>query len=261
MLLQRSLLHEEVRSQMESFQCVCGDASVKYGLNESDCWPSLQFDWVVEAFCAQLPPKLFFFPFHSIQLSVPLFQILQALDSLFSFKWLQEIATAILQDTCLVQLSHWHNKLVPPFQSTGLRGQWRPAPQIHQKNEHFVPQSAMTRQFHTMERFFSQMAAAGANAVSVRLQRRWRRIDWSSDTSSACLSACGSLLRRLSISLHAWRPSPAVNKHPNNITPPCRHTHTHSHTHTRPAMPARRTFSFCSVWCMPSLPPYYYLWL
>lgn len=110
--------HEDVRSQMETFLCVSRDGSVKYGLNESDSWPSLQCDWVVEAFSAQLSPKLFFFFFlftssDYLPLSVPLFQILQALDSLFSFKWLQEIATTILQDTCLVLLSHWHNKLVP----------------------------------------------------------------------------------------------------------------------------------------------------
>lgn len=189
MLLHRSLLrlsweevrHEEVSSHMESFQCVCGDASVKHGLNESDCWPSLQFDWVVEAFCAQLSPKLFFFlftPSNYLPLSVPLFHILQALDSLFSFEWLQEIATAILQDTYLVQLSHWHNKLVPPFQSAGLHGQWRPAPQIHPKKWAFCSAvSHDTSVSHNGEVFLSD-GAAGANAVSVRLQRRWRRIDW-----------------------------------------------------------------------------------
>ena len=36
--------HEDVRSQMETFLCVSRDGSVKYGLNESDSWPSLQCD-------------------------------------------------------------------------------------------------------------------------------------------------------------------------------------------------------------------------
>lgn len=214
MLLHRSLLrlsweevrHEEVSSHMESFQCVCGDASVKHGLNESDCWPSLQFDRVVEAFCAQLSPKLFFFlftPSNYLPLSVPLFHILQALDSLFSFEWLQEIATAILQDTCLVQLSHWHNKLVPPFQSAGLHGQWRPAPQIHPKKWAFC--SAVSRDTsvsHNGEGFSLRWCSRSKCSVSAPAEevtedrlivRRWFCLSvcrWESAASPLHLFAC-----------------------------------------------------------------------
>lgn len=74
---------------------------------------------------------------------------------------------------------------------------------------------------------FLSDSAAWANAVSLYLLWSWQKIDWSTDTYSACLSV--HLLVRLSIFLHAWLPSPAVNKHPDN-TRNSHHTHICTHT-------------------------------
>lgn len=144
-----------------------------------------------------------FTPSNYLPLSVPLFHILQALDSLFSFEWLQEIATAILQDTCLVQLSHWHNKLVPPFQSAGLHGQWRPAPQIHPKKWAFCSAvSHDTSVSHNGEGFSLRWCSRSKCSVSAPAEevtedglivRRWFCLSvcrWESAASPLHLFAC-----------------------------------------------------------------------
>lgn len=144
-----------------------------------------------------------FTPSNYLPLSVPLFHILQALDSLFSFEWLQEIATAILQDTCLVQLSHWHNKLVPPFQSAGLHGQWRPAPQIHPKKMSILFRSQPWHVSFTQWRGFSLrwcsrskciVSAPAEEVTEDRLiVRRWFCLSvclWESAASPLHLFAC-----------------------------------------------------------------------
>lgn len=103
----------------------------------------------------------------------------------------------------------------------------------------------MTRRFHTMERFSLRWAKFSVTVLVVEVTEDRLII-----SHLFCLSV--SLLARLSIFLHAWLPSPAVNKHPNN-TSNSHHTHI-SHTPCYTTTLAKKTFFFV-LWCMPSLHP------